>query len=204
MAFGLGPWCCPPPSRRCSRRSGAARNRRSRPDIPQGATEESQPAREHQPARSHRCCSDGANKQPQPTAEPGERVRRAVFLSSALTGSRSALNTIPKAEVFLESLDPPWRVRLVPARAASGVAHAAATAAQAAAESELTDALITPACSADSPTAAAAPRLWRHQPGQSWRRLGQRLGRWWRLGRASLATGTVLEGLPWTWQTWAF
>ena len=37
---------------------------------------------------------------------------------------------------FLELLDPPWRERLVPARAASGVALAAATAAQAAAETE--------------------------------------------------------------------
>jgi len=84
-------------------------------------------------------------------------IIRFVFLSSALTGSRSAFNTEPKAVAFLGSLDLPWRKRLVPARVASGVALVAASAAQATAESGLTDALVIPACSAASPAAAAAP-----------------------------------------------
>ena len=118
-----------------------------------------------------------------------------MFLSSALTGSRSALNTKPKAVAFLESLDPPWRERLVPARAASGVALAVATAAQAAAESKHADALATPACSAASPAAAAAPPAAAAPAGSVLAAAGVAAGPGAAAGAAGsrLANGTVRE-----------
>ena len=88
-------------------------------------------------------------------------IIKFVYLSSQQPGTRSSLNTKPKAVAFLAALSPPWRERIAPARAASTAALAAATSALAAAESGLAVARATGpptagAAAAAAPAAAAA------------------------------------------------